>query len=342
MEAKRAAATGRCHVDTAFWGGVVPGNSQSLEPLARAGVRGFKCFLAPSGVEEFSRVTEQDLRDAMPVLARLGLPLLAHAECPALLRDPSGDPARYTTWLDSRPPGSELAAIEMLIRLAAEYGARVHVVHLASADALTAIRAARRAGVAVTVETCPHYLSFAAEEIADGATAFKCAPPIRERDHRERLWRGLADMDIDLVATDHSPAPPALKCLDTGDFVRAWGGIASLQLGLAAVWTGACARGVSLETLAHWLCGAPAQLAGLDHVKGTLEVGCDGDVVVWDPDASITIDPAKLYHRHQVTPYAGLQLRGVVRTTILRGEVVFDNGACLPTVQGQLIPHAAT
>jgi allantoinase len=337
LEAKRRAAAGTCHVDVGFWGGVVPGNRDALERLAGAGVLGFKCFLSPSGVEEFPHVTELDLREALPVLARLGLPLLAHAEWPALLRDPSGESTRYATWLDSRPPSSERAAIELLVRLGGDYGAHVHIVHLASADALTAIREARAAGLSISVETCPHYLSFAAEEIAAGATAFKCAPPIRQRDHRERLWKALRDGDIDLIATDHSPAPPALKRQDTGDFVGAWGGIASLQLGLAAVWTGASARGVSIEALPRWLSRAPARLAGLDRVKGALEVGCDADLIVWDPDATAMIDAASLYHRHAVTPYDGLQLRGVVRTTILRGEVVFAEGKCLPTVRGHLI-----
>jgi allantoinase len=337
LEAKRRAATRRCQVDVGFWGGVVPGNSGALEPLARAGVRGFKCFLSPSGVEEFSHVTEHDLREALPVLARLGLPLLAHAEWPPLLRDSSGDSRHYATWLDSRPPASELAAIELLGRLAGEYGARIHIVHLASAGALTAIRRARAAGLAVSVETCPHYLSFAAEEIPDGATAFKCAPPIRERDQRERLWQALSEGDIDLIATDHSPSPPVLKRLDAGDFVGAWGGIASLQLGLAAVWTGASARGVSIEALPRWLSRAPARLAGLDNVKGAIEAGRDADLVIWDPDASTTIDATRLYHRHPVTPYDGLQLRGAVRTTILRGGIVFDEGECVPVARGQLI-----
>jgi allantoinase len=337
LEAKRNAAAGTCHVDVGFWGGVVPGNSGALEPLARAGVLGFKCFLSPSGVEEFSHVTEQDLRAAMPILARLGLPLLAHAEWPPLLRVPAGDPRCYATWLDSRPPESELAAIDLLVRLAAEYGARVHIVHLASAGALTTLRKARAAGLAISVETCPHYLSFAAEEIPEGATAFKCAPPIRERDHRERLWQALRDGDIDLIATDHSPSPPALKRLTAGDFVGAWGGIASLQLGLAAVWSAASARGVSIDKLARWLSRAPARLAGLDGAKGAVTVGRDADLVIWDPDAVTTVDAARLYHRHRVTPYQRLQLRGVVRTTILRGVVVFDNGECLPARHGRLL-----
>jgi allantoinase len=331
LESKRAAARGRCHVDVGFWGGVVPGNAADLAPLADAGVLGFKCFLSPSGVEEFAHVDEADLRDALPIVAALGLPLLAHAELPALLRDPLAgadgarpDPRRYATWLDSRPGASEQAAIDLLVRLAAEFGARVHVVHLATADALPAIRAALVSGVALSVETCPHYLTFAAEEIADGATAFKCAPPIRSRANRERLWEALAAGEIDLVATDHSPAPPATKRLADGDFLQAWGGIASLQLGLSVVWTGAAERGIPLERLAHWLAARPATLAGLAARKGAIAAGRDADLVVWDPDAETIVDAKALYHRHPITPYDGRRLRGRVLTTILRGTTVFD------------------
>ena len=262
---KRAAARGRCHVDVGFWGGVVPGNAAELAPLARAGVLGFKCFLCPSGVDEFAHVGEaRSSRGAADAVAALGLPLLAHAELPALLRDASrpadgARPIRGATrpgsravrTRASRPPSSCSS------RLAREFGARVHIVHLASAEALPAIRAARAAGVSVTVETCPHYLTFAAEEIADGATAFKCAPPIRSRANRERLWQALVDGDIDLVATDHSPAPPALKHLDDGDFVRAWGGIASLQLGLRPSGPAPPSAVFHSSALADWLAAAP-------------------------------------------------------------------------------------
>jgi allantoinase len=337
LEAKRQAAAGRCHVDVGFWGGVVPGNASQLRPLADRGVLGFKCFLSPSGVDEFPNVNEADLREAMPVLARLKLPLLAHAELPSRLANPSGDPRRYATWLASRPPVAEQGAIDFLIQLAREYGTRLHIVHLASADALPSLREARAADVQVTVETCPHYLAFAAEEIGDGATAFKCAPPIRARDHRERLWQALADGDIDLVATDHSPAPPALKQLDTGDFMRAWGGIASLQLGLAAVWTGARARGHSIDPIAKWLAWRPAQLAGIAQHKGAIIVGHDADLVFWDPDAITTVDAAALYHRHPITPYDGARLAGQVHTTILRGEVVYGDGACRGDAAGRLL-----
>ena len=340
FEAKLLAADGRCHVDVGFWGGVVPGNADALEPLAARGALGFKCFLSPSGVDEFPHVNEADLRAALPVVARLGLPLLAHAELPARLREPGSprDPRDYRTWLESRPAESETAAIDLLIQLAAEYGAHVHIVHLASADALSRLSAAREKGVRVTVETCPHYLSFAAEEIAKGATLFKCAPPIRERAHRERLWDGLASGRIDLIATDHSPAPAVLKHVGDGDFLRAWGGIASLQLGLSAVWTGASARLLPFDRIAAWMAAAPARLAGLARSKGAIETGLDADLVLWDPEAETAVDPSSLQHRHPITPYAGMRLRGRVRTTLVRGDVVFDDGRFADTPRGRVLP----
>lgn len=335
LETKRAAATPRCHVDVGFWGGVVPGNAKHLEPLARAGVFGFKCFLSPSGVDEFANVTEADLREAMPILTRLGLPLLVHAELPSRLREPRGDPRRYQTWLESRPDAAETAAIDLLIDLAREFGNEVHIVHLAAPIAVPAIRKARHAGVRLTVESCPHYLTFAAEDISDGATAFKCAPPIRHAAEREGLWRGLIDGDIDLVATDHSPAPPALKHQEDGDFLRAWGGIASLQVGLSAIWTGAIARGIAIDRVVEWLSAAPARLAGLETSKGRIAPGLDADFVVFDPDAEWIVSGTALEHRHPVTPYEGLRLRGRVCTTVLRGQVVFDAGEVLPDPRGR-------
>lgn len=338
--AKRGAIEGRLAVDAGLWGGLVPGNVDELAPLAHAGVLGFKCFLVPSGVPEFAHVGETDLRRALPVLAALRLPLLVHAESPEELRALRAHSGKYAAWLSSRPPAAELRAIELMISLAAQYNARVHIVHLASAAAIEPLRDARARGVPISVETCPHYLTFAAEDIADGNTALKCAPPIRERADREGLWRALADGDIDLVATDHSPAPPPMKCLDSGDFSEAWGGIASLEIALPAVWTGAMARGIRVERLARWMAAAPARLAGLEARKGVIDVGADADLVIWDPDAELVVDPAVLHQRHPVTPYGGLTFRGRVRTTILRGEVVFQDGRLLNATGGRMITSA--
>ena len=335
LGAKRQAAQGQCHVNVAFWGGVVPGNHPDLEGLARAGVRGFKCFLSPSGVEEFPHVGERDLNAALPVIGRLGLPLLVHAEWPDALRVPEGNPRDHRTWLESRPPAAEIAAIELVTRLARECNARVHIVHLATGEAVPLLRSVRGDG-RVTVETCPHYLTFCADEIEEGATMFKCAPPIRDAAERAALWRALLSGDIDLIATDHSPAPPPLKEV-AGDFVAAWGGIASLQLGLSAVWTGAHARGVDVHRLATWMSERPAQLAGLYPRKGTIAVGSDADLTIWDPDDERVIDARTLYHRHAVTPYDGRRLRGRVHATILGGQAVFADGRCRDAASGQLL-----
>ena len=325
LEAKKRAAPTN-GIEVLFWGGVVPGNFGELDALASAGVRGFKCFLAPSGVDDFPAVEPADLRRALPILARRRVPLLAHAEWPAALRTVplSADPRAYATWEASRPPEAEVEAIARLIALAQEFDARVHVVHLATDAALPLLRAARAGGVPVTVETCPHYLTFAAEDVDDGATFFKCAPPIRGRGTREALWRALVDGDIDLVATDHSPCPPSMK---EGNFLQAWGGIASLELSLPAVWSGASARGIGVERLAEWLCAAPARLAGIDARKGSIEPGKDADLVIWEPEAEFVVDESRLRQRHKRTPYAGRRLRGRVIATYARGRVVYgDSG----------------
>ena len=325
LNAKRAAARDKCHVDVAFWGGVVPGNTAELPGLAAEGVPGFKCFMVPSGVDEFAAVGEAELTEAMPVLARLGLPLLAHAESPEPIHVATralamSDPRTYANWLASRPPASEVEAIELLARLASRFGTRVHVVHVTSAEAVEAIRNAKARGVAITAETCPHYLAFAAEDIRDGATPFKCAPPIRTREHREALWAALLDGTLDLIASDHSPCPPELKKLEHGDFFAAWGGIASLELGLSAVWT-TRPEGVTIEHIARWMSTAPARLAGLKS-KGAIEVGRAADLVAFDPNAEWTVDARKLRQRHALTPYDGRNLRGRVECVWRAGEEI--------------------
>ncbi|MDT7543646.1 MAG: allantoinase [Acidobacteriota bacterium] len=333
FEEKLAAARGKCAVDVAFWGGVVPGNTAELAPMIDAGVVGFKCFLVDSGVAEFAHVSEEDLREALPELARLNATLIVHAELPqpieaamARAEKSMNDPRKYASFLATRPRAAEDGAVALLIRMSQETGARVHVVHHSSADALPLLRDAKREGVKITAETCPHYLTFAAEEIADGATEFKCCPPIRERENREQLWGALEENLIELIVSDHSPCPPELKRRESGNFLEAWGGISSLQLRLPVVWTEARRRGHTLEQLSEWLASAPARLAGLDKRKGSIRVGADADFVVWKPEETFRVEPAKLEHRHKLTPYAGRELSGAAEATFLRGEKIFARG----------------
>ncbi|HKG93808.1 MAG TPA: allantoinase AllB [Gemmatimonadaceae bacterium] len=333
LRAKADAARGRAWVDVGFIGGVVPGNAEALGPLREAGVLAFKCFLVPSGVEEFPHVGMADLRAALPELARLGAVLMVHAEAPEEVeratraaRDPAAgaDPRRYATYLASRPPSSEGTAVARMVRLAKETGARVHVVHLSSGMSVPLVRGARAHGLAVSAETCPHYLALDAAEIADGATEFKCAPPIRGRADRDALWAALDEGAVDMIVSDHSPCPPAMKGREAGDFFAAWGGIASLQLGLSVVWTEMRARGIPVERVARWMSEAPARLVGLGERKGRIAAGFDADFVLFDPDAERVVDPAALLHRHPVTPYAGRRLFGSVEATYLRGSLAYD------------------
>jgi allantoinase len=339
---KLAAAAGKLWVDVGFWGGVVPGNTAELRPLWEAGVFGFKCFLVPSGVEEFAHVSEGDLRAAARELVTLGAPLLTHAELPGPIAASSkelskADPKSYSTWLASRPREAENEAIALLVRLSRDFGIRVHIVHLSSSDAIQQLRQAKSDGLAISVETCPHYLTFAAEEIRDGTTEFKCAPPIRERENREKLWTALADGTINLIATDHSPCPLEIKLPGEGDFLKAWGGIASLQLSLPAVWTEAAPRGYAVPHLATWLCREPARLAGFEKRKGSIAVGCDADLVVWNPNVKFVAEPSQLHQRHKITPYAGRSMAGVVQTTILRGRKIYDRGDFCPSPIGRVL-----
>jgi allantoinase len=328
-------------VDTGFWGGVIPSNQAELGALAQAGVLGCKAFLCDSGIEEFPWVDEPALRSAMTELARAGIPLLAHAEID-LGAPPVHDPRASASYLASRPARWEEAAIELLIRLARDTGCAVHIVHLSAASALPALKAARSEGLPITVETCPHYLTLAAEDIVDGHTEFKCAPPIRDRQNREALWQGLRDGIIDLVTTDHSPCTPALKRRDVGDFSAAWGGISSLQLGLPVVWTEARARALPFTAMARWMSEAPARIAGLQDRKGRIAPGMDADLVVWDPDGDLTVQADTLHARHKLTPYLGRALKGRVLATYLRGTPIYREGSHAAEAHGKPLHHRST
>jgi len=334
LEEKRAAAAGKCWVDVAFWGGAVPGNEASLRPLHEAGVVGFKCFLLDSGVPEFPPLDAAGLQAALGTLAEADALLIAHAEDAAEIKTASG--RDFGSFVASRPPVAERRAIEKVITAAAAAGtgARAHIVHLSAAECVAMISAAKAAGIRLTAETCPHYLYFAAEQVPDGATEFKSCPPIRDSVNREALWRGLETGVIDCVVSDHSPCPPELKSFGSGDFGAAWGGIASLQLGLSAVWTVARRRGRTLDDVARWMASAPAELAGLP-AKGRLAAGYDADLVAFDPDETYVVDPARLYHRHPITPYAGRTLTGRVRQTWLRGTSLLEGEGETPV--GQLL-----
>ncbi|PYY00376.1 MAG: allantoinase AllB [Acidobacteria bacterium] len=327
---KVAFAQGKLFVDVGFWGGMIPGNVAELSRMYGEGVFGFKCFLIASGVPEFEALSESELRLAFPELARIDALLLAHAELPGPIEDATQrisrrDSRSYSTWLASHPSTAEDQAIDLLIRLSKEYKARVHIVHLSSSAAAPIICAAKAGGTKLTVETCPHYLTIAAEEIPDGATQYKCAPPIRETANQERLWKALGDGTIDFVASDHSPAPPQTKCTDTGDYMRAWGGIASLQLTLPLLWTRAHKRGFGIEDIARWLCREPARISGLLK-KGEIAAGRDADLVVWNPDQSFQVQAEKMFFRHKLTPYSGQTLFGIVQSTFLRGEEIYTSG----------------
>ncbi len=358
FKAKLESARGQCYVDVGFWGGVVPGNTGELAALLNEGVVGFKCFLIHSGVDEFPNVTEEDLQSALPELARLGAVLIVHAEVPGPISrtgipachptavengvrpispDKNVCPTRYATFLASRPRAAENEAVELMIRLGKEFGARIHIVHHSSADALPMLHEAKAGGMKITAETCPHYLVFAAEDIPDGATEFKCCPPIRESENREQLWKALESGTIDMIVSDHSPCPPALKLQETGDFLCAWGGISSLQLRLPIVWTEAQRRGILIQDLSRWLCSAPAELVGLDGRKGRLRIGYDADLVIWNPAKEFRVDGAALHHRHKLTPYQDRILQGFVEKTFLRGRKIYDEGEVIDQPRGLLL-----
>ncbi|TNM38507.1 allantoinase AllB [Nocardioides albidus] len=327
------AAESQAFVDVGFWGGAIPGNVADLRPLHDAGVFGFKCFLLHSGVDEFPHLDPAQLEEAMVEIASFDGLLIVHAEdAHAIEHAPTPHGAAYDDFLHSRPRGAENLAVAQVVELARRTGCRVHILHVSSSDVLALLASARRDGVRVTAETCPHYLTFSSEEIPDGATQYKCCPPIREAANRELLWEGLRDGVIDLVVSDHSPSTPDLKCFDTGDFGVAWGGISSLQLGLSAVWTEARRRGFTLHDVVRWMCHAPAAQTGLRR-KGRIEVGYDADFAVFAPDDAFVVDVARLHHKNAVTPYHGRPLAGVVRSTWLRGEMIDIDAA----PQGRLL-----
>jgi allantoinase len=353
--------TVRPTVNCAFWGGIIPGNEKEIEPLIKKGVRGFKAFLTHSGIDEFPNATEVDLRKAMPIIAKYNLPLLVHCELsdqtcfaplamtqdaglltPDLLRSARNDaglptPDSYSNYLASRPKTWEDNAIALMIRLCEEFNCRTHIVHLSSADSIEQIVIAKRKGLPLTVETGQHYLYFTAEEIGDGQTQFKCAPPIREKANNEKLWQALKQGIIDFVATDHSPAPPAMKQMSSGDFMKAWGGISSIQFALPVLWTAAKEHDCSLEDVARWLCSQPAILPGLHTTKGKIQKGYDADFVVWDPEKTFTVKENMIYHRHKLTPYLNEKLYGVVEQTWLKGEKVFDKDKFIHLNRGEII-----
>jgi allantoinase len=346
LQRKREAAEGQCHVDVGFWGGAVPDHLDALDELHAAGVFGFKAFLVESGVLEYACLTPDQLEDTMARLAELDALTVVHAEDAQVIAAASyvwnrGDAHAYRTYLRSRPDDAECRAVEDVVGIARRTGARAHVLHLSSAMALEPLRHAADTGVAVTAETCPHYLIFDASAIRYGETAYKCAPPIRGPINRDRLWAALADGTVCVVASDHSPCQPELKHASTGNFRSAWGGIASLQLGLAATWTQARERGHTPAHLARWMSTRPAEVVGLDH-KGSLAPGYAADLCIWNPEATWEVDGAALEHRHPVTPYHGMLLHGRVTATYLAGRLVYQHGAVVGAPSGRLLARRAT
>lgn len=332
----------KIHCNCGFWGGVIPGNEKDIEPLIEKGVLGFKAFLTHSGIDEFPNATEDDLRKVMPIIAKHGLPLLVHCELSnqesGIRNHESGNGGRsYANYLASRPKKWEDDAIALMIRLCGEFNCRTHIVHLSSADSIEQIIAARQKGLPLTAETCQHYLYFNAEDIPDGRTEFKCAPPIREKANNDQLWDALKNGVIDFVATDHSPAPPDMKELGSGNFMKAWGGISSIQFALPVLWTAAKKHDCGLTDIAKWLCERTAVLPGIQNSKGKIQKGCDADLVVWDPESSFTVTKEMILHRHKITPYLGEELHGVVKQTWLGGEKVFENGVLMKPNIGSVL-----
>lgn len=343
FDEKLSASNGKLHTNVGFWGGVIPGNTDEIEPLIQKGVLGFKAFLTHSGIDDFPNTTEEDLQKAMPIIARHNLPILVHCELTdSKERETNNDQQEtrkdsYTNYLNSRPKHWEDDAIALMIRLCEAFNCRTHIVHLSSADSLQQIAAAKQKGLPLTVETGQHYIYFAAEDIKDGQTQFKCAPPIREKENNDQLWLALKDGLIDFVATDHSPATPSLKEIESGDFMKAWGGIASIQFALPVLWTVAKKRNGTFSDIAKWLCENPAKLAGVENSKGKIAAGFDADLIVVDDTAGFVVDETCCHHKHKVSPYMGETLYGVVEQTYLCGEKVYDDGKFIELDKGKII-----
>lgn len=327
FKAKLAASHSKLNVDVGLHAGLVPSNAENLQPLLNTGVLGVKAFMIHSGIDDFPATTEEDLRKAMPVIAESGSPLLVHAELEfPNLESRITNNRSYREYLRSRPRRWENDAIAMMIRLCKEFRCRVHIVHVSSSEAIPMLREAKSEGLPITAETCPHYLCFSAEEISDGDTRFKCAPPIREHENNEKLWAALREGVIDFIASDHSPCPPEMKILSEGDFTKAWGGISSLQFGLPIIWSDARKRGCRISDISRWMSWYPAKLVGLDHCKGKIAVGYHADFVVWNPDELFVVEPSIIQHHHKLTPYDGRTLSGKIHATYLRGRKIYQNG----------------
>ncbi|KAM4693951.1 allantoinase, mitochondrial-like isoform 2-T2 [Discoglossus pictus] len=337
FQTKLKAAKGQCFVDVAFWGGVIPGNQAELVPMLYAGVAGFKCFLINSGVPEFPHVDLMDLHTAMSELQGTNSVLLFHAEFDEPKRDPIiGEPVLYETFLSSRPDNMEVSAVKAVAALCLQYKVRCHIVHLSSAQALPIIRKAREAGAPITAETTHHYLTLSAENVPPGATYYKCCPPVRSHNNKEALWKALLQGHIDMVVSDHSPCTPDLKLLQDGDFLKAWGGICSLQLGLSLFWSSARSRGFTLPDVSRLLSSNPAKLCSLEKCKGSLKIGYDADLVIWDPDKEFQVEENILHHKNKLTPYLGFRLWGEVAATIVRGTLIYYKGRHAPQPIGEL------
>ena len=337
FEEKLAATKNQLHTGVGFWGGIVPGNENEIAGLIKKGVMGFKAFLTHSGIDEFPNATENDLRKVMPVIAKSGLPLLVHCELTDSIQRSTADVTSYSNYLNTRPKKWEDDAISLMIKLCKEFDCRVHIVHLSSANAIEQLQRAKENGLPITAETGQHNLYFNAENIANGQTQFKCAPPIREKENNNLLWQALKGGIIDFVATDHSPCTPGLKEIQSGNFIKAWGGIASLQFALPVLWTAAKKRNGTISEVVKWLCENPAKLIGKEQRKGKIAKGYDADMIVFSEEQTFKVTEQMIQHKHKVTPYLNEELYGVVTQTYISGKRVYNNGVFEQLNKGQIV-----